>query len=268
MTGSVIDGEDVLQEALLKAHAALEQATSVQEFDAWLFRIAHNAALDYLRRRRREQLMVAESADMETIADSQTTAESRQIAAEALRAFMHLSLLQRSTCILVDVLGLSLDETSAVVDSTLAGTKAALHRGRARLAEIADKDGPLQAPAMSPDEERRLRRYIDRFNARDFDAIRAMIGEDVRLDLVNRLQLRGKARVSNYFSNYNERNDWSLSLGFVEGRPAILVYAPHSASLVPWSFMLIDWAGAKIAGIRDFRYAPYVLDAAHIDTAD
>lgn len=120
---------------------------------------------------------------------------------------------------------------------------------------------------MSPDEERRLRHYIDRFNARDFDAIRAMIAEDVQLDLVTRSQLRGKTRVSVYFTRYEEMADWSLSLGFVEGRPAILVHDPRAADATPKSFMLIDWAEEKVAAIRDFHYAPYVLAAARIDPA-
>jgi DNA-directed RNA polymerase specialized sigma24 family protein len=51
MTGSVIDGEDVVQEALLIE--ALPETGSIAHPEAWLFRIAHNAALDYLRRRAR-----------------------------------------------------------------------------------------------------------------------------------------------------------------------------------------------------------------------
>ncbi|GLQ56426.1 hypothetical protein GCM10010862_36850 [Devosia nitrariae] len=155
-----------------------------------------------------------------------------------------------------------------MVESSLAGTKAALHRGRASLARIAENIGPPQVPTMSPYEERRLRHYIDRFNARDFDAIRAMIAEDVQLDLVNRLHLRGKSRVSVYFARYDDMADWSLSLGFVEGRPAILVHDPRAAEAAPTSFMLLEWAEEKVAAIRDFRHARYVLAAARIDPAD
>jgi len=53
MTGSVIEGEDVVQEALLKALDAQPHAGSIGDPQAWLFRIAHNAALDHLRRRAR-----------------------------------------------------------------------------------------------------------------------------------------------------------------------------------------------------------------------
>ena len=55
MTGSVIDGEDVVQEALIKAIEAFDEAASIANPEGWLFRIAHNAALDLLRRRARQR---------------------------------------------------------------------------------------------------------------------------------------------------------------------------------------------------------------------
>jgi len=54
MTGSVIDGEDVVQEALVKAIEASRDMGSIAHPEGWLFRIAHNAALDFLRRRARQ----------------------------------------------------------------------------------------------------------------------------------------------------------------------------------------------------------------------
>ena len=55
MIGSVVDAEDLVQEALAKAYAALP-ATEVANVRAWLFRIAHNKAIDYLRRASHQQL--------------------------------------------------------------------------------------------------------------------------------------------------------------------------------------------------------------------
>ena len=55
MTGSVIDGEDVLQEALVKAIEAFPGSGQIDNSEGWLFRIAHNAALDFLRRRARQE---------------------------------------------------------------------------------------------------------------------------------------------------------------------------------------------------------------------
>ena len=50
MVGSVIDGEDVLQDALIKAVKASASAGPIGNPEGWLFRIAHNTALDFLRR--------------------------------------------------------------------------------------------------------------------------------------------------------------------------------------------------------------------------
>src|SRR5438128_1524128 len=54
MVGSAVDGEDVVQEALAKAAAALPGAGAIDRPESWLFRIAHNTALDALRRRKRQ----------------------------------------------------------------------------------------------------------------------------------------------------------------------------------------------------------------------
>jgi RNA polymerase sigma-70 factor, ECF subfamily len=53
MVGSSIDGEDVVQEALLKAIEAFPAAATIANVEAWLFRIVHNSALDFLRSRGR-----------------------------------------------------------------------------------------------------------------------------------------------------------------------------------------------------------------------
>src|ERR1044072_1144766 len=57
MVGSVIDGEDVLQDALTKAVEAHASAGSIGNPEGWLFRIAHNTALDFLRRRNRQEAL-------------------------------------------------------------------------------------------------------------------------------------------------------------------------------------------------------------------
>src|SRR5689334_2806007 len=70
MVGSAIDGEDVLQDAMMKAVDASKTAGEIANPEGWLFRIAHNTALDFLRRRaRREGLHTADEIDM--IADPQ-----------------------------------------------------------------------------------------------------------------------------------------------------------------------------------------------------
>ena len=51
MTGSVMDGEDVAQEALIEAYRKLDKYDESRPMKPWLFRIAHNRCIDFLRRK-------------------------------------------------------------------------------------------------------------------------------------------------------------------------------------------------------------------------
>jgi RNA polymerase sigma-70 factor, ECF subfamily len=261
MVGSVVDGEDVLQDALIKAVESFGSAGPVHNPEGWLFRIAHNTALDFLRRRnRQEALRSGEEVDM--IADQLDAVLSRQIASMSLRTFMRLPVAQRSSVILMDVLGCSLREVCEVMDLSLPAVKAALHRGRTQLRAFANEPEQAQPPKLSDTDRARLSAYVTHFNARDFDAIRAMIADDVRLELVNKTRLNGKAEVSRYFGNYAKVDDWHLVPGLVEGRPAILVFDPSEPGAPPKYFMLVDWSAEKVATIRDFRHAAYAIEGA------
>jgi len=265
MVGSVIDGEDVLQDALIKAVEARPAAGAIQNPEGWLFRIAHNTALDFLRRRsRQEALRSAEEVEM--IADEWDAIASRQIANASLRTFMRLPVAQRSSVILMDVLGCSLQEVCDIMDYSLPAAKAALHRGRTQLRHLAEEGDDAPRPALSDADQARLAAYVASFNARDFDAIRAMIADDVRLELVSRTRLNGKAEVSRYFGNYSLVSDWHLVAGSVEGRPAILVFDPDEPDGKPKYFVLLGWTADKVATIRDFRHAPYVIEGAEYQT--
>jgi RNA polymerase sigma-70 factor (ECF subfamily) len=261
MVGSVIDGEDVLQDTLIKAMQAFASAGDIGNPEGWLFRIAHNTALDFLRRRNRQQaLWSGEEVDM--IADQADIVASRESAGASLRTFMRLPVTQRASVILMDVLGCSLLEVCDVMDFSLPAVKAALHRGRAQLRELASAPDDLPLPKLSDADRDRLGAYVAHFNARDFDAIRALIADDVRLDLVNKSRMTGKAEVSRYFGNYSKVEDWHLVPGLVEGLPAILVFDPGAPGSGPKYFMLLQWAAGKVATIRDFRHAAYVIDGA------
>jgi len=263
MTGSVIDGEDAVQQALENAVEAYDRQPPLDNPKGWLFRIAHDAALDLLRRRARERAALSDE-ELSTMTDPVSPIDERLAAATALHAFMRLPASQRSSVILMDVLGYSLGEIADIVESSLSAVKASLHRGRVRLRELAEEPEDTAVPALAPAERELLLAYIDRFNARDFDAIRAMLAEEVRLDLVARTTMKGKREVQTYFHNYSGKSDWLLVPGFVEGRPAVLVCDPGQPSAAPLYFVLLGWKAGALAYVRDFRYARYAIEAAEM----
>src|SRR5882724_438594 len=136
MAGSVFDGEDILQEALAKAAEALPAAGSLEKAESWLFTIAHNTALDALRRRKRQAEVPLET-DSPELPEASPEADSWVAATASLATLMQLPVLQRSTVVLTDVLEYSLAETVDILGTTLPAVKAALHRGRVRLKAMA-----------------------------------------------------------------------------------------------------------------------------------
>jgi RNA polymerase sigma-70 factor, ECF subfamily len=263
MIGSVIDGEDVVQEVLLKAVTTWREAPSIVYPEALLFRIAHNAALDFLRRRARREALFTDAA-LEMVADPVNAAEQRQAAATSLRNFMQLPVAQRSSVILMDVLGYSLEEIGAILEMTVPAVKASLHRGRARLRVLTDRPEDRTAPTLAEPQRALLAAYVDRFNARDFDAIRDMLAEEVRLDLAANTKMAGRQEVGNYLKNYSRNYDWRFQLGLVEGWPAALVFDVAMGKPEPSYFILLEWDASKLSLIRDFRYARYVTEGAEV----
>jgi RNA polymerase sigma-70 factor (ECF subfamily) len=261
MVGSAIDAEDVVQDTLAKTIEAYPGEPAIANTEAWLFRIAHNTALDFLRRRAREQKSSGDE-DIAMIADPIDQVHQRQAAAAALSMFMRLPVAQRSSVILMDVLGYSLDEIGRITGATIPAVKASLHRGREALREAIEEPEDRAPPTLSATERLRLSVYVERFNARDFDAIRAMLAEDVQLELVNKTRMNGRAEVGRYFGNYAQVFDWHLEPGFVDRRPAIIVR--DSPTSRPSYFVLLHWETDHINAIRDFRHARYVTESAEI----
>lgn len=263
MVGSAFEGEDVVQDALAHAMEALPMTSKIENPEGWLLRIAHNAALDLLRRRKRRGIADGEDA-LADVADQASETDARVAATANLGTFMYLPTLQRSCVLLSDVLGYSLAEIVDLLDVSLAAVKAALHRGRAKLRETADSIAEA-VPPLAEADRMRLRAYADRFNARDFDALRDLLSEEVRLDLVTRRRLNGRKDVSLYFTRYGEVSGWHAVPGCAEGRTVLLVSDPAvAASGVPYVIVL-DWIGDEIAAIRDFRNATYVTEGLAVE---
>jgi RNA polymerase sigma-70 factor (ECF subfamily) len=262
MTGSVADGEDIVQETLARAYYLLPEMEEVPAFRPWLFRIAHNRALDHLRRyeaRMGEPLEAVQDSAVDPAPDPGDAIAHGQAVQVAVSRFVELAPAQRSCVILKDVLGHSLEEIGGLLELSLPAVKAALHRGRVRLHELAEAHPAAPAPRQTSPA---VARYVALFNARDWNGVRAMLAEDVQLDLVSRAQRVGRA-VGNYMSNYERYHDWRLQPAWLEGREVIAVFrAPGDAR--PGYFIELTIESGKIRFIRDFRYVPYVMQDAAV----
>jgi RNA polymerase sigma factor (sigma-70 family) len=254
MTGSAVDGEDVLQDTLVKALRARAEGAGVDNLEGWLFRVAHNASLDFLRHKSRNTV-VPLTEDVEA-----TPIPEADIVAVGFRTFLQLPELQRCAVILKDVLGHSVDDIAGIAECTPAAAKSALQRGRLALRQLAQMPEDTRLPLMSDADRLKMTAYVHLFRNGDFDAIRAMLADDVKLDLVNRLKLEGRDKIGLYFTRYAQETKWRFALGAVEGQPAMLVFDSTGPMERPAHFVLLDWRNDRIAAIRDFLFAPYVLE--------
>jgi RNA polymerase sigma-70 factor (ECF subfamily) len=246
LTGSVIEGEDIVQDTLAKAFYALSLSPEVPPLRPWLFRIAHNAAIDFLRSHgRKYQDAQTDVLELEHFDDRPDASVVRA----ALARFLTLPVTQRSAVILKDVLGHSLEETAETMGVSVMSVKAALVRGRKKL--LSGEPEPHKAPAATRAE---LERYASLFNARDWDGVRALISENCRLDLVSRSERRGK-QVGMYFDRY-EKAGVSVRVARLDGQ---LVLAATLAGAERASyFILLEHAAGRVTEIRDYRYVPYI----------
>ena len=249
MMGSSIDGEDVLQEALAKAFYQLSQSLTAPPLRPWLLRIAHHTALDHLKRYERKHVEPLDPQLAETLGDG---AVDPATVRAALATFLELPVPQRSAVILKDVLGFSNEDIAATLSTTVPAVKAGLVRGRARLKQAT---GPRpEAVTLTAELRATLDTYVARFNARDWDGLRALLAKEVELDLVARASRRG-AEVGAYFGNY-AKDDVTLTLGQVEGRAVLGVFKPGLRT--PTYVIALDVGPEGVRFIRDSRYVSYL----------
>lgn len=266
MAGSALDGEDIVQEALAKAAVHYDPAI-VERPEAWMFRIAHNAIMDFLRRRALERSLFVDTGEEVDAAGEQASDPHAQAeaTAAALATFMQLPAAQRSAVILADVLDHALQEIAELLGTTVPAVKAALHRGRTRLRELGRKAQPPAPAALSREDWAMTQLYAQRFNARDFDGLRALLIQDVRLQLAGRANMKGKDEVSTYFGNYAKLQGLHAEPAVIEGMPGLWIR--EEAGAQPAYAIVLQWQQDRLAGIRDFRYARYVAEALRAGSA-
>ncbi len=257
MTGSVMDGEDVVQEALVEAYRKLDQFDDSRPIKPWLFRIAHNRSIDFLRRKGVRDEAEAAAAAPESMPQTEPVSLGVGKAVEHLVSTLPPK--ERACVLLKDVFDYSLEEIAELVDSTVGGVKAALNRGRSKLASSQLATKPVRH--ADPELTRIMRLYVDRFNRRDWDGVRELIGADARLRVADRFA--GRAADAPYFSNY-ERWPWTwrLAVGELDGDPVVVILRSGADTWTPHSVVRMTAAGDRIERIADYIHCPWVVAAA------
>lgn len=196
MLASYEDAQDLTQETFLRAwdkRATFEGRAALR---AWLYRIATNACLDHLGKRRHRIAVPVETPDQETEVlhlqplpdDPQDTAVAREtIELAFIVAVQHLSPRARAALILRDVLGWSASQTAQTLELTVASANSALQRARetmrTRLPDARLDWSRPQARELDAAEQDLVRTYMAAQEALDFDRLGALLRDEVRFSM-------------------------------------------------------------------------------------
>jgi RNA polymerase sigma-70 factor (TIGR02960 family) len=195
MLGSFEDAEDTVQETFLRAWRRRETFEGRSTFRAWLYRIATNACLDLLAKRRPqaatggEVLWLQPYPDRlldELPADGADEPEAVAVAQETIElaylvAVQHLAPRPRAVLILRDLLGWPAKEVAELLGDSVNSVNSALQRARAGMRENLPAERQDWTGGEGDAGTRELvRRFTEASVATDIDALKAMMREDVR----------------------------------------------------------------------------------------
>ena len=165
---------------------------------------------------------------------------------------------ERACVLLKDVFDYTLEEIAELVGSTLGGVKAALSRGRSKLAALPE---PVTSQReVNPELSRLLHLYV-RFNKRDWDGLRKLISADARLRVADRFA--GPIDEAPYFRNYERLTiPWRLAMAEVDGELAVVALRQRGDEWRPESVVRLEVIDHNIVRIMDYAHCPWVLSAA------
>jgi RNA polymerase sigma-70 factor, ECF subfamily len=258
MTGSIFDGEDVVQEALFQAYRTLESFDDSRPLKPWLFRIAHNRCIDFLRRRGVREEAETAATEPDRVMPDDPPGPALGKAVEHL--VLALPPKERACVLLKDVFDYSLEEIAELVDSTVGGVKAALHRGRSKLPGSPEREAARRQ--RTAEEARLLHLYVDRFNQRDWDGLRELIAADARLRVIDRFA--GPLAEAPYAANYSRWPiPWRLEVGEVDSEPVVIILFNRDGSgWKPESAVRLEIIDQRVTRIADYIHCPWILQTA------
>src|SRR5690349_7540257 len=257
MLGSVQDAEDALQEALLRAWKAFDRFEGRSQAKTWLYRIATNACLDALARRKgRRELPIDRGPDEPPLTETAwlepypeepgATYEQRESVELAfIAALQHLPANQRAVLILRQVLGFSAKECAEILDTTPASVNSAMQRARTAVEErlpTQSQQATLQALGDRAVREI-VERYVAAWNRGDVDAVVAMLAEDATFSMPPNLE-------------------------WYRGREPIRAFLPRGPLSIPRVFVPVRANGQPAFGTYKLIDGEWLPNAIHVITLD
>jgi RNA polymerase sigma-70 factor (ECF subfamily) len=168
---------------------------------------------------------------------------------------------ERACVLLKDVFDYSLEDIADLVESTTGGVKAALNRGRGKLATLTDVQRPERKASEA--ELALLRLYVDRFNRRDWQGVRDLASADARLTVAD--CFAGRLADSPYFVEYERPIvAWRMALGEADGETVVVILRDDPQGAVPFSAIRVGISGDRITNIADYIKCPWILETASL----
>jgi RNA polymerase sigma-70 factor (ECF subfamily) len=281
MLGSVVDAEDAVQEAMLRAWKGIDRFDQRSSMKTWLYRIATNVCLDALASGDRRRTRPVELSDepgvvhdalvlterpreswVEPIPDAAalpaadaSDPEERAILRESIRlafvaALQYLPPRQRAVLLLTQVLSFSAAEAAETLDMSVASVNSALQRARATLATR----NPAVVPRALSDEQTRLvARYVAAFESYDVQALTRLLHEEATLSMPPyELWLQGHDSIARWLLSFGAgcRGSRLVPVEACGGTPAFAQYRDGGAT--PWALLLLELDGERITSMTSY----------------
>ena len=281
MLGSVVDAEDAVQEAMLRAWKSMDRFQEKSSLKTWLYRIATNVCLDTLSASKRHRLRPLETTPepqvvtddlvltqrshenwVEPIPDAAALPaadacdpEERAILQESIRlafvaALQYLPPRQRAVLLLTQVLNFSAAEAADALEMSVAAVNSALQRARATL----DARNPAVVPrALSAEQQELVRRYVEAFEQYDVKALTTLLHEEATLSMPPYdLWLRGHASIARWFLNQGIGCKGSRLVP-VQANGGTVAFAQwRDGGAKPWAIIMLDLEGDRIVNMTSY----------------
>jgi RNA polymerase sigma-70 factor (ECF subfamily) len=285
MLGSSHDGDDVVQETMLRAWRAKDSLEDERLLRPWLYRIATNVCFDELKRRPRRLFptdafppaedarppfpRIEEPVWLEPMPDAWLEgvderdpqaryALKESVALAFVAALQCLSPVQRATLLLRDVVGLSANETATALGASVEAANSALFRARAAIEQKLGGSDPSAIVAHAEVDENVLERYVRAFEDADLDALVALFHQDMRTTMPPApTWVAGRAANERFYRSMFGRilpGEFQHVRVGANGQPALAFYrpaspgAPHQLSAI----QLVTTRGGAVAAVDHF----------------